>query len=150
MKQLYVLLLLYVAVCLNGCKKDAVTPQPAVSLTGKWFIARHTIKLVNAGVQVAADTTSAYTKDDFIQYFENGTGVISVKPQPGYAVILTIFKYTYQDAHITQFSDGGEGVDETVTRLTATELAIHYETIVPDPADPHHTINELDDFEFTR
>ncbi|MGZ3871537.1 MAG: hypothetical protein ACXVJD_01395, partial [Mucilaginibacter sp.] len=72
------------------------------------------------------------------------------KPQYGYPVILTIFRYTYQEAHITQFSDGEEGVDETVTRLTATQLAIHYETIVADPADPHHNINELDDFEFTR
>ena len=135
--------------CLQACKKDAVSPQVKVTVVGKWFITKHDLKLVRNGVQIDEEIKTNYTTDDFVQFFEDGSGYQSAKGSkiaPG----LSIFSYTLKGNIMTLYINGNEGVAETITRLTETELAIHAESQVSDPQNPNYTDTEIDDFSFKR
>lgn len=150
MKRSYLLLALPILLgCLNACKSNAISPQAKVTVVGKWFLIQHNLKLIKDGVQVGETIKTDYTKDDFAQYFEDGTGYQSLK---GVTVLisLTTFHYTINGNIITMFMSGSKGVAETITKLTETEFAIHYESQIPDPNDPNQWATEVDDFAFKR
>jgi hypothetical protein len=51
---------------------------------------------------------------------------------------------------MTLYVDGGQGVAETITKLTETEFAIHAESQVSDPQNINLVDTEIDDFSFKR
>ena len=150
MKHKYILLILPVLLlCLQACKKDAVSPQVKVTVVGKWFITKHDLKLVRDGVQIDEEIKTNYTTDDFTQFFEDGSGYQSAKGSkivPG----LSIFNYTLKGNIMILYVNGSQGVAETITRLTETEFAIHAESQIADPQNPNLVDIEIDDFSFKR
>lgn len=150
MKHKYLLLILpVVLLCLQACKKDPANVQVKITVVGKWQMAKHDLKLVKDGVQIGETIRTSYTKDDFTQYFEDGTGLQSArgtKDSPS----LNTFQYTLKGNVITQYVNGGAGIKETITRLTETEFALHYESQIPDPSSSGKFNTEVDDYYFTR
>jgi hypothetical protein len=143
------LILPVVLLCLQSCKKDPANTQIKLTVVGKWQMTRHDLKLVKDGVQIGETIRTTYTEDDFTQYFADGTGYQSaqaVKNGPS----LNTFKYTLTGNTLTQFINGGAGIVETITKLTETDFAIHYESQITDPANDGHFNTELDDYSFTR
>jgi len=134
--------------CLFGCKTDPPVLSSKITVIGKWYVKQHNLKLVKDGVQIGETIRTSYTKDDFAQFLEDGTGYQSKQGAP--AASLSIFHYTIKNNVITIFVDGGHGVDETITRLTENELAIHYESQIPDPVVQGKFNTEIDDFTFAK
>ena len=150
MKHKYIPIILPVLLlCLQACKKDAASPQAKITVVGKWLITKHDLKLVQNGVQIDEEIKTNYTADDFVQFFEDGSGYQSAKGSdilPG----LSTFSYTLKGNIMTMYVDGGQGVTETITRLTDTEFAIHSEGQIADPQNPTLVDTEINDFSFKR
>ncbi|HVW98162.1 MAG TPA: lipocalin family protein [Mucilaginibacter sp.] len=145
-------LLLILAVGLTGlqaCKTDAFKPDGQATVVGKWYLSQHNLKLVKNGEQIGETVRTNYSKDDFIQFFEDGTGYQSVKVSSA-TPSLIIFHYTLKDKLITMYINGSPGVEETITKLTETEFAIHYESQIPDPYTEGAFNTEIDDYAFVR
>jgi hypothetical protein len=151
MKHNYILLILPVLLlCLNACKKDAVSARAKITVVGKWFLTKHNLKLIRGdGVQVDEIIKTDYTKDDFALFYEDGSGYQSAKGTAS-SPSLTTFNYTLKDSILTLYTGGNHGIAETVTRLTETEFAIHTEAQVSDPQNPDNVVTEIDDFAFKR
>ena len=150
MKYKHILLILFVLfVCLQACKKDAAPSQAKVTVVGKWFVAKHDLKLIKDGVQIGETIKTDYTTDDFAQFYNDGTGYQSAKGTAG-SPSLTIFHYTLKDSIITLYINGNPGVVETITRLTETGFAVHYERQVLDPDNPTQIYTGIEDYEFKR
>ncbi|HEY8928592.1 MAG TPA: lipocalin family protein [Mucilaginibacter sp.] len=150
MKHRYILLLL--TACLVGfgaCKTDAVKPAVEVTIVGKWFVVQHNLKLIKDGVQVGETVRTTYTKDDFAQFFEDGSGYQSAEGTT-VAPSLSIFHYTISGNVITLYINGSRGIDETITKLTESELSVHYESQIPDPIIAGKFNTEIDDYAFKR
>jgi hypothetical protein len=135
--------------CLYACKKDAANIPSKITVVGKWQMTKHDLKLVQNGVQIGETIRTSYTKYDFTQYFSDGTGYQSAQGAKD-APSLNTFQYTLKDNVITQYINGSAGIEETITKLTETEFAIHYESQVPDPAHGGQFNTEIDDYSFTR
>lgn len=150
MKYKHILLIIpVVLLCLQACKIDAVKPGTTVTVVGKWYMAQHNLKLIKDGVQVGETIRTSYTKDDFAQFFEDGTGYQSKQGTP--AASLSTFHYTLKGNVITLFTiSSAVGQDETITKLTATELVVHYESQIPDPDIAGKFNTEIDDYAFKR
>lgn len=150
MKHKYLLLILpAVLLCLQACKKDPANVQVKITVIGKWQMAKHDLKLVKDGVQIGETIRTSYTKYDFTQFFEDGTGYQSVQGAKD-APSLNTFQYTLKGNVITQYINGSAGIEETITKLTGTEFAIHYESQIPDPGSSGEFNTEVDDYYFTR
>jgi len=146
----YILLLL--AVCLvsfSACKTDAVKPLAKVTVVGKWFVVQHNLKLIKDGVQIGETIRTSYTKDDFAQFFEDGSGYQSAEGTT-VAPSLSTFHYTISGNVITLYITGSKGIDETITKLTESELSVHYESQIPDPVTVGKFNTEIDDYAFKR
>lgn len=149
MKHNYLLLVFPVLLlCVPACKTDPSVLTSKVTVVGKWYVKQHNLKLIKDGVQIGETIRTSYTKDDFAQFLEDGTGYQSKQGAP--AASLSFFHYTLKDKVITIFVDGAKGVEETITKLTDNELAIHYESQIPDPVDQGKFNTETDDFTFAK
>ena len=150
MKYKHILLILSVLfVSLQACKKNGASPQAKITVVGKWFVVKHNLKLIRDGVQVGETIRTNYTTDDFAQFYEDGSGYQSAKGTAS-APSLTTFNYTLKNNIITLYINGNLGVVETITKLTETEFAVHYESKILDPVDPTKIDTEIDDYEFKR
>ncbi|WP_157740635.1 hypothetical protein [Mucilaginibacter xinganensis] len=148
MKHKYLLLILpALLLCLYACKKAA--QSKAITLTGRWFITKHDLKLLKGGVQVGQTIRTDYTSDDFDQFFDDGTGYQSARGNNN-SPSLNTFHYTFKDSTLTIYINASPAVVEKVTKLTATEFAVHYETEIADPNNPGQPATEVDDYEFIR
>jgi len=149
MKHKYILLIFTVLLlCLSACKTSNVKPQAKMTIVGKWFLNKHDLKLIRDSVQVGFSSKTTFTDDDFAQYFDNGTGLISFtsnEPTAG----LYRFTYKIDGTKLTVSTDGGTAVDETITSLTQTKFTIHSESIVADPYD-QVLEKETDDYVYIR
>ncbi|MDO3644715.1 lipocalin family protein [Mucilaginibacter sp. L3T2-6] len=133
---------------LQACKTDAPVFTSKITVVGKWYIRQHNLKLIKDGAQVGETIRTSYTKDDFIQFFADGTGYQSKQNSP--AASLSTFHYTLKNNIITMYTDGAKGVDETITKLTENELSVHYESPLPDPVVEGKFNTEIDDYAFTK
>ena len=150
MKHRYLLLILpAVMLCLQACKKDPVNIQSKITVVGKWQMTKHDLRLIKDGVQIGETIRTTYSKDDFTQYFADGTGYQSAKGTKD-SPSLNTFQYTLKGNILTQYINGSAGIEETITKLTETEFAIHYESRIPDPAGGGQFNTEVDDYYFTR
>jgi len=150
MKHKYLLLIIpAVLLCLQACKKDPANINTSITVVGKWQMTKHDLKLVKDGVQIGETIRTSYTKYDFTQYFSDGTGIQSAQGAKD-APSLNTFQYTLKNNIITQYVTGGAGIEETITKLTETEFAIHYESQIPDPSHAGQYNTEVDDYYFTR
>jgi hypothetical protein len=153
MKRSYLsLAVFFIAICFGACKKDSsATPVAgnAVTIVGKWYVTQHNLKLFSGGKQVGASSKSNYTANDYIQYFTDGTGIQSASSSSG-APALSTFTYKLNGLILTQVNSSNVTTIETVTMLSATAFAIHYESTILDPADQSQVDNEVDDFYFER
>jgi hypothetical protein len=149
MKHKYILLIIPVLLlCLQACKLDPVKPV-AVTVVGKWYLAKHNLKLIIDGVQVGETIRTSYNKDDFAQFFQDGTGLQSKQGSP--AASLSTFHYTLNANVITLFTNASSnGQDETIITLTATELVVHYESQIPNQTIEGKFNTEIDDYAFKK
>ena len=134
--------------CLFACKTDPPVLTSKVTVIGKWYVKQHNLKLIKDGVQIGETVRTSYTKDDFAQFLEDGTGYQS--KQVAAAASLSFFHYTLKDKVITIYIDGAQGVEETITKLTENELSIRYESQIPDPVVQGKLNTEIDDFTFAK
>lgn len=134
--------------CLFSCKTDQPAPSSKITVFGKWYVKQHNLKLIKDGVQIGETIRTSYTKDDYAQFLEDGTGYQSKQGVP--AASLSVFHYTIKDNIITLYIDGAKGVDETITRLTQNELSVHYESQIPDPVVQGKFNTEIDDYAFVK
>jgi hypothetical protein len=133
-----------------SCKKSSSTDEnPKVSILGKWFITRHSSKLYRDTVLLSQSNATVFTINDFTEYFNDGSGVISNYISS--SISLELFHYTLSGTMLTQINPGAsKGVVETITTLTATNLSIHYQIPLPDPNVFGATDIETDDYDLKR
>ncbi|WP_309329637.1 hypothetical protein [Mucilaginibacter sp.] len=145
----YLLISVFLLICLWSCKKNVVVPVPPVTIIGKWQLVKQYSLLVNNGVVIDSIKKSKFTNNDFVQYLSDGTGYYSKSTPTGPS--LSEFTYTISGTHITEFvSFENKGVPETVTSLTANSLSVHRELLVPDPNDPTVYDTEKDDLSYIK
>jgi hypothetical protein len=151
MKFKYLLLSCVVFAGLNSCKKDT-TPAPTTSslLLGKWYTAKIVSHLfTTAGQSISTDTTAKFTTNDFVEYYQDGSGYYSETTASG--ISLDQFKYTLNGSVITAFYNAEtNGAPETITGISVTSLVIHTITPVPDPNDPEATDTQIADYSYSR
>jgi hypothetical protein len=150
MKHKHILLILPVLLmCMQACKNNSVSPKAKITIVGKWFLAKHNLKLLRNGVQVGETIRTDYSKDDFDRFFEDGTGYQSAKGTNASASLST-FHYTLNGKVITLYINANPAVVETITKLTDTEFAVHYESEIADPSNSKQLATEIDDYEFKK
>ncbi|WP_428330111.1 hypothetical protein [Mucilaginibacter sp.] len=149
MKRYVLLVIPVILFCFSACKKDAAQPQATVTLVGKWYLTQHNLTLISNGVQVGSSSKTSYTTNDYAQYFNDGTGILSANSSSS-APSLSTFRYTLNGTTIIQTSSNQVNVTETITKLTATALSIHYETLIGDPVNSSQIDTEIDDYDFKR
>lgn len=148
----YVLLSIVVFAVLNSCKKSSEKPDTSVTIVGKWFITKQIAVLSYNGVQLDAKTKTNFTSDDFIEFYNDGSGYYSYATSyfsnhPGF----TEFTYVLKGANLTQYTSiSNDGIPETITSLTANGLSIHVVSSVADPNDPSVTDTEIDDVTYIK
>jgi hypothetical protein len=149
MKKVVFILLGFSALFILSCKKgSAVSATPAVSIIGKWYVTDHIETHYFQNTLVDSNNYKQFTTDDYIQYFTDGSGIGSVNATP--APRLSIFKYTIDGTALMVYNSvGNPGVPQTVTKLTATELAIHFVQLVSDPYTGNQDV-ETNDFTFKK
>jgi hypothetical protein len=149
MKCKSVLLICVVVSCLYSCKKEAPKPATGTLILGKWFTTKQVSVLYNNGTQVKAINKTNFTNDDFVEYYNDGSGYYSKSTTQGPS--LSEFTYQINGTTITEYiSAVNEGVPETISNISSGSLAIHIVSLVPDPNDPTVTDTEIDDFTYTR
>jgi hypothetical protein len=147
MKSKYILLFFSVVLtCFCACKKDAAKRQ--ISIIGKWHTTSlHATAYFN-GAQIYSLAKTAFTTDDFVQYFSDGTGILSASTD--HSPSLSSFTYKINGSTLTQLdSGGGAAIAETITKLTTDSLSIHYAILVID-SNTGLLDNEIDDYTFKR
>ncbi len=119
-----------------------------VSIVGKWYTAKHSYQLYKNNIQIGSSTVTRFTTADFVQYFNDGSGIVSTNASP--SPNLGIFKYTLKGSILMQFNPGDNaGVPETII-LLQNNLSLHYVLIFADANDPTAVDKEVDDYAFTR
>jgi len=117
---------------------------------GKWLLSKSVSQLYNSSKQLLSSTTSTtFTADDFVEYYDDGSGYYSESTNSGPS--LSEFTYTLSGTALTERT-GPEtvAIPETITSISATALAIHAVSLVPDPNDPDATDTEIDDYTYSR
>ena len=150
MRWKYLLCCIIVLLGLNSCKKAATpTPTSAALILGKWFKVQHTSGLYYNGLKIDTATSTKFTTDDFVEYFNSGTGYYSVAASGG--PDLSEFTYTIKGALLTEFSSVvDKGTPITITNLTASSLSLHVASTVIDPNDDNKLDTEIDYYVYSR
>ena len=144
------LLVFCVVVCsLCSCKKEAPAPSTGTLILGKWYTTKQVSVLLNNGTQVKAINKTNFTNDDFVEYYNDGSGYYSKSTTQGPS--LSEFTYSINGSTITQYMSAvNAGVPETIKIISSGSLSIHIVSLVPDPNDPTVTDTEIDDFTYIR
>ena len=132
-----------------SCKKEPVAPA---SIYGKWFFGKVNSKLYNgSGKLLDSVSQSGYTSNDFVYYYSDGTGYYSNTSKISLGASLSLFTFTIKGSALTQTGSSQSFVlNETVTSLTITTLAIHAEYELQDPNNVEQTDKEVDDISYHR
>jgi hypothetical protein len=142
------LVLFGIMLCFYACKKDTAMPQSTVSINGKWYLSTHHSKLYYNGALIDSLYYNHFTTNDFIEYYSDGTGIISTNATP--APSLTSFKYTLSGLNLIQYTSiTSNGLPEKITKLTKDSLSISYMLLVTD-ANSGRTGNETDEFDYVK
>ncbi|MDF2433227.1 MAG: hypothetical protein JWP44_2858 [Mucilaginibacter sp.] len=137
-----------ITLCFYACKKDTTVPQSTVSINGKWYLSAHHSKLYYNGVLLDSVFYHHFTTSDFIEYYSDGTGIISTNAIP--SASLTSFKYTLSGLNLIQYiSVTSKGLPEKITKLTKDSLSISYALLIID-SNSGNTDNETDEFNYVR
>ena len=135
--------------CLYSCKKESPAPATGTLLLGKWYFTKQVSVLYQNNKEISTFTKTNFTNDDFIEYYNDGSGYYSKATAEGPS--LSEFTYSISGATITQYSSAEiTGMPETIKSITSTGLAVHEVQLVPDPSDPTVTDTEIDDFTYTK
>ena len=131
-----------------SCKKEVANPESKVSIVGKWYLISHRSKLYYHEIPIDSLFHTHFTPNDFIEYFSDGSGIISSNSTP--TPLLVSFQYTVNGLNLTQFSSvATQGIPEKITKLTKDSLSIYYVLSITDP-DTGVTENETDDFSYIK
>jgi hypothetical protein len=134
--------------CFYACKKDTAMPQSTVFINGKWYLSTHHSKLYYNGALIDSVFYNHFTTNDFIEYYNDGTGIISTNAIP--APSLTSFKYTLSGLNLIQYTSvTSKGLPEKIIKLTKDSLSISYMLLVTD-ANSGQTGNETDEFDYVK
>ena len=149
MKRKSLLLICVVVCCLCSCKKEVPAPSTGTLILGKWYTTKQVSVLFNNRTQIQAINKTNFTNDDFVEYYNDGSGHYSKSTTQGPS--LSEFTYSIKGSTITQFMSAvNAGVPETIKSISSGNLSIHVVSLVPDPNDPTVTDTEIDDFTYTR
>jgi hypothetical protein len=151
MKYRYLLLICVVSACFCSCKKDAKAPVPVPGtlILGKWYSTKEVSSLYRDGAQLSTFNKTNFTNDDFVEYYNDGSGYYSKSSTVGPS--LSEFTYSIKGTTITEYlSAVNAGVPETISNISSGNLAIHVVSLVSDPNDPSLTDTEIDDLAYTR
>lgn len=144
-----VLFISFLLICFCSCKKNNTAPQnTATAILGKWYVTSHTSTTYSEGKLLDTATRTSFTTNDYIQYFSDGSGILSSEatPSPSY----TQFKYTINGQTLVQSdTGGGEMINETIKTLTVSSMAIHFTITYVDIGTGDIDI-ETDDYSFKR
>ncbi len=149
MKHKYQLLICVFFLCLYSCKKETQAAGTGTLIVGKWYFMKQVSVLYQSTKEISTFTKTNFTNDDFIEYYNDGSGYYSKSTAQGPS--LSEFTYKISGATITQYtSTENPGIAETIKTITSTGLAVHVVQLVQDPNDPTVTDTEVDDFTYTR
>jgi hypothetical protein len=149
MKHKYQLLIGVFFLCLYSCKKETQAAGTGTLIVGKWYFMKQVSVLYQSTKEISTFTKTNFTNDDFIEYYNDGSGYYSKSTAQGPS--LSEFTYKISGATITQYtSTENPGIAETIKTITSTGLAVHVVQLVQDPNDPTVTDTEVDDFTYTR
>ena len=149
MKHKYLAIIGAFIVCLCSCKKDSKTPGNSALIVGKWYYVKAVSVLYQDNKQINASDKTDFTKDDFVEFYNDGSGYSSSASSLGPS--LEEFKYKLNGSTLTQYTSvENAGMPETITNISSTGLSIHAVSQVPDPNDPSITDTEVDDLTFTK
>jgi hypothetical protein len=136
-------------ICLFSCKKETMAPNNSALIVGKWYFKKDVSVTYQNNKEIGTSTTTDYTNEDFVEYYNDGSGYFSESTSQGPS--LSEFKYSIMGSTLTQFSSvENAGTPETITSISTTALSIHVVSLVPDDNDPTITDTEIDDLTFTK
>jgi len=145
----YLLLLLILLSGVCACKKSSEKPVQPVTIVGKWLSVKQTSSLFNNGVKVDSVQKTKFGKDDFVAFYSDGSGYYSEATSNGPS--LSEFSYKVSGTILTQYySVENNGVQATITTMTANSLSIHVVLRVLDPHDATVIDTEIDDYFYSR
>ncbi len=149
MKYRLLVLICPVIFSLCSCKKETPAPSTGTLLLGKWYFTTQASVLYRNDKEIATFNKTSFTNDDFIEYYNDGSGYYSKSTSSGPS--LSEFTYTLTGSTITQFtSSQNSGIPETIKSITAAGLSVHVVQLVPDPNDPTVTDTEIDDLSYSK
>jgi len=149
MKYKYLLLIGFFTVCLYSCKKETPAPGNGALIVGKWYSVKLVSVLYQNNKEISTFTQTNFTNDDFIEYYNDGSGYYSKSTNQGPS--LSEFTYTISGSTLTQFTGvENSGIPETIKSVTSTGLSVHVVQSVSDPNDPTVTDTEIDDLTYSK
>lgn len=149
MKLKYLLLGCVLVFGLSSCKKEKSTPPPSQLILGKWYLTNLVSVLYRDSAIVGTSNQSNFTNDDFVEYYNDGSGYYSTSTTQGPS--LSEFTYSVSGTTITQYTNSQtKGQPETISSISASNLALHVVQLVPDPGDPTLTDTEVDNITYSR
>ena len=136
-------------ICLFSCKKEATAPNNSALIVGKWYFVKDVSVTYQNKKEISTTTTTDFTNEDFVEYYNDGSGYFSASSSLGPS--LSEFTYKITGSTLTQYSSvENAGTPETITGISATALSIHEVSLVPDTNDPTITDTGVDDLTFTK
>jgi hypothetical protein len=149
MKYRYLLFICVAGACLFSCKKETKAPVPGTLILGKWYSTKEVSSLYRDGTQLSTFNKTSFTNDDFVEYYNDGSGYYSTSSTVGPS--LSEFTYSIKGTTITEYTSAvNAGIPETISNISSGNLAIHIVSLVSDPNDPSLTDTEIDDLTYTR
>jgi hypothetical protein len=149
MKCRSLLLICVVGVCFCSCKKETPAPAPGTLILGKWYSTKEVSSLYRNGAQLSTFNKTNFTNDDFVEYYNDGSGYYSKSSTVGPS--LSEFTYSIKGTTITEYTSAvNAGIPETISNISSGSLALHVVSLVSDPNDPSLTDTEIDDLTYTR
>lgn len=102
-----------------GCKKS--NQSPTTSIIGKWIHTKTILQSDQNGNLTPIETINYSDSNNYVQFNENGTGLIS--QFDGIELITVNFTYTFTNTTLTITSDGST-TNNKVTLLSQNSLII--------------------------
>jgi len=92
MKHKYQLLICVFFLCLYSCKKETQAAGTGTLIVGKWYFMKQVSVLYQSTKEISTFTKTNFTNDDFIEYYNDGSGYYSKSTAQG----PSLSEFTYK------------------------------------------------------
>ncbi len=140
----YLLIIAILVCCLVSCKKDDKVANPAVTITGKWYLKKYHTRSYKNNVLQRDTARTDYSAADFEIFNNDGSGYTSNRTPSGETALIK-YQYTLKDKVLTiskttpAFYEG----TYTVNTLTENALEVSYESSITVDGDYYYGIDNI-------